>query len=370
MPYIEELNAGMPALDESAGTTSWFEFAPPKIFYAPIAFYSLYLSLRHLGVTLPTCTNPALPFSGLVGESKFEVLNAFDKEASDYLPTYAQVRKSNDDTNNQETMSKALQQKNANKLEYPFVVKPDIGMRGAGVRVVKSDEELENYIKAFPGGADILLQALVNEEGEAGVFYIRHPGDEVGSITSLTLKYFPKVIGDGSKTLRELIMADSRASQIAHVYFERHEDYLDEVVEEGRTIRLAFAGSHSRGTIFRNGNDHITPEMVKTFDKLAKQMGEFYIGRFDIRFSDFDALKDGKGFQIIEVNGAGGEPTHIWDSRTKLFEAYSALMQQYKSLYQIGSFNRSRGFKPDSPISLFKAWMREKRLTERYPFNH
>ena len=371
LPNSSAPHAGMPALDESAGTTSWFEFAPAHLFYTPIALWCGWLSLRHFGPTLLTNANPSLPYSGLVGESKDIVLNAIkDPDARSFIATYGQVLRWGGEGAEKRTLSDALSVMRENNLSFPLVAKPDIGMRGVGVQIVTNKNELAGYISVFPAGANFILQTLVNEEGEAGVFYVREPGEERGRITSLTLKYFPRVVGDGKRTLHTLIMDDPRAGKLAHLYIERHKDRLDKVVPEGKSVKIAFAGSHSRGTIFRNGNDEITDAMVETFDRLAKSMGEFYIGRFDIRFGDFEALKAGHGFKIIEVNGAGGEQTHIWDSRMKLRDAYKALMQQFSYLYRIGAINRKRGFTPTSLTQLIKAWWGEKKLTRHYPITH
>lgn len=363
-------HAGMPPLDESAARTSWFEFAPPHLFYTPVAIYCGWLSLRYMGPTLLTNANPALPYSGLVGESKNAVLGEVNGPSRDLISRYVSVLRWGGSGGNERAFNDAKTATENADISYPFVAKPDIGMRGVGVQVVRSDADLRDYIGRFPPGANIILQALVDEEGEAGVFYVREPGEAKGRITSLTLKYFPRVVGDGTSTLRQLIMNDPRAGKLAHLYLERHRNKLDDVVPVGQSIRLAFAGSHSRGTIFRDGNDHVTDAMTEAFDAIAKSMGEFYFGRFDVRFGDFDALKRGEGFKIIEINGAGGEQTHIWDSRTKLRHAYRALMQQFRYLYVIGAENRKRGFKPTSLRGLMKAWLAEKRLTRHYPITH
>ena len=142
------------------------------------------------------------------------------------------------------------------------------------------------------------------------------------------------------------------------------------MIPEGESIRLAFAGNHCRGAIFRNGNDEITDAMTDVFDSIANSMGEFYAGRFDVRFGDFDAFQKGGNFKIIEVNGAGGEATHIWDSRTSLREAYSTLMGQFDHLFAIGAKNRKRGYKPTSLRALIKVWLNEKKLTKNYPITH
>ncbi|MBL4836823.1 MAG: hypothetical protein JKY34_04530 [Kordiimonadaceae bacterium] len=363
------LHAGMPALDDSAAKVSWFEFAPTHLFYAPVALFCGWLSLRYFGLTLPTNVNPALPYSGLVGESKFQVLNEVKGEARAYVSPYIRCSKAvSADTNTLVTSAeKALSEAG---IVYPFVAKPDIGMRGAGVQVIKRNKDLQAYIKSYPESADFLLQALVDEEGEAGVFYVRHPDEDKGKIISLTLKYFPRVTGDGTQTLKELIDADPRAGKLGHLYYDRHRQRLQETIPSGESIRLAFAGNHCRGTIFRDGNDQITEEMTLAFDQIANSMGEFYAGRFDVRFGDFTAFQNGEGFKIIEVNGAGGEATHIWDSRTTLRHAYKTLMGQFNHLYAIGAKNRKRGFAPTPLGTLIKVWWREKKLTKNYPITH
>jgi len=363
-------HAGMPALDASAGEISWFEFAPAHLFYTPIALYCGWLSLRHMGPTLLTNSNPSLPYSGLVGESKYQVLNTIEGGAREHIAPYVRCMRWGGEGGLARAVEDAKGTLEQAGIALPVVAKPDIGMRGAGVQLIKTDAELRAYIESFPSGANFLLQALVNEEGEAGVFYVRYPGEEKGRIISLTLKYFPRVIGDGRKTLRQLIMADKRAGQLPHLYFARHRKRLDEVIPTGENIRLAFAGNHCRGTIFRNGNDHITDAMTAAFDKIAGAMGEFYVGRFDVRFGDFGSFQSGGGFKIIEVNGAGGEATHIWDSRTGLLEAYGTLTRQFNHLYRIGAANRKRGHKPTSLKELIKVWWHEKTLTRDYPITH
>lgn len=370
MPRTNAPHAGMPALDASADGTSWFEFAPAHLFYTPVAIYCGWLSLRHLGPTLLTNANPSLPYSGLVGESKFAVLSEVKGKARDLISPYIRSLCWGGEGGLDRSVTEAMQLIEEAGLSFPLVAKPDIGMRGVGVQIVRDQTELRAYASTFPAGANFILQALIDEEGEAGVFYIREPGEAKGRITSLTLKYFPRVNGDGKRTLRELIMDDPRAGKLAHLYLERHKERLDQVISDGESIRLAFAGSHSRGTIFRNGNDQVTEEMTDAFDKVAQSIDEFYIGRFDVRFGDFDAFRNGKGFRIIEINGAGGEQTHIWDARTTLGEAYKALLQQFGALYRIGAANRRRGFKPSSLKTLIKVWLGEKKLTKHYPITH
>ena len=173
--------------------------------------------------------------------------------------------------------------------------------------------------------------------------------------------------GDGRSTLRELIHADPRAGALSHLYLPRHRDRLDTVPAEGEAIRLAFAGSHSRGAIFRDGTAFVTPDMEAAFEAIARRLPEFHFGRFDIRFPDFDAVRAGRGFTIVEINGGGAESTHIWDRSMTLTGAWRALMNQYRWLFEIGAANRARGHLPMSITEFVRAYRREKFLTPRYP---
>lgn len=355
---------GMPPLDESGAPLSFFEFWPMWAFYPPVMLYAAWLMLRHRGVLLPTAANPHFPGGGFFGESKAQILAMARQHLGDWVaPFVALDRRGPAD----DQVPQALQALAEARIALPVVAKPDLGCRGAGVRLVRSAAELAAYLEAYPEGARLILQRLVPHEGEAGIFYCRRPGETQGRIVSITLKYFPHVHGDGRRTLRELILADPRAGRLPHLYLHRHAARLDQVPAAGEAVRLAFAGSHSRGAIFRNGTHLVTPAMQVRFERLARSMPEFHFGRFDLRFADFAELQQGRGFTIVEINGAGAESTHIWDRRTTLLQAWRDLMRQYRWLFEIGAANRRRGFAPMKLVDFAAAYRREKALTPLYP---
>jgi hypothetical protein len=370
-PRVRVPHEGMPALDETGPPLSFFEFWPMWAFYPPVFVYVLWLMVRYRGVLLPTAANPSFPGGGFVGESKAEILSLAIRHAPQWVAPFIVIDRPNWSAEAVADLdaltASALSQLDAAGLALPIVAKPDLGCRGTGVKLVRTPIDLRQYLQAFPAGARLLLQAFVDFEGEAGIFYSRLPGQVTGQIISITLKYFPHVTGDGRRTLRELIMADARAGRLPHLYLHRHAARLDTVPAQGEPIRLAFAGSHSRGAIFRNGTHLLTPAMQACFDNISKSMPEFYFGRYDIRFARFSDVQAGTGFTIVEANGAGAESTHIWDRRTGLLRAWGDLMKQYRLLFQTGRANVDRGFKPLSWRE-FRAWhQREKTLTPLYP---
>ena len=352
---------GMPIIPQDDPPLSRFEFWPAWLFYVPVWAWIICLMIRHRGIRLPLLANPSFPAGGLVGEEKSTLFELFSGPERNRLPPFVTLRQERGAFGKAEA---AL--RNAG-LSYPLVGKPDIGCRGAGVRPIRNRFDLADYLVQFPHGANLLLQQMVDAEGEAGIFFVREPGAQTGRIVSLTLKYFPYVVGDGRATLRELILADPRAGKIPHLYLERFAHELDEVVTLGTARRLVFAGTHSQGAIFRNGHDYITEALRARFDAIADGIEGFHFGRFDVRFDDFSALQRGEGFAILEFNGAGAEATHIWDSRTTLFEAWAALFEQFSILFRIGAANRARGAKPESWTTFFARWQREKVLRAAYP---
>jgi hypothetical protein len=360
---------GMPALEQDGPALSYFEFWPMWAFYPPIVAYAAWLMLRHRGVLLPTVANPSFPGGGFYGESKADILSLATQHAPDWVAPFIRRERPHHPSASSagDECDTALAALARAGLSLPVVAKPDLGCRGAGVKVVRTRTDLQHYIDGFPPGAAFLLQRLVPHEGEAGIFYCRRPGQSRGRIVSITLKYFPHVTGDGRRTLRELILADPRAGRLSHLYLRRHTARLDDVPAADESIRLAFAGSHSRGAIFRNGTHLVTPAMEERFDAIAQAMPEFHFGRFDVRFEDFASVQRGEGFTILEINGAGAESTHIWDRRTGLLRAWRDLMRQYKWLFEIGAANRARGFTPMRIGDFLRDYRREKFLTPKYP---
>ena len=348
---------------------SYFEFWPSWHFYLPIYIYVIYLMFRFRGIMLPTAANPNLANGQFVGESKDEIL----KVVQEYLPEYAVdhflASKNNaisDDALLEEIEKLLLQ----HHISYPFVVKPDLGCRGAGVNLIKTQDELKHYLKIFPTGQSLICQELIPYESEVGVFYCRLPYEQKGKIISLTMKYFPMVVGDGVQTIKALIEQDERASQLTHIYFPRLKNRLSFVPAKGEKVKLVFAGNHSKGAIFKDGRDKISLALTESFDRISKKLPDFYFGRFDIRYENFELLEQGKNFKIVEINGASAESTHIWDSDCSLIDAWKDLFKQFHLVFTIGEYNRRYGVKTLSFKNLIDSYLRDKKLSKLYPGTH
>jgi hypothetical protein len=340
---------------------SLMERAPQFVIYALHPPYALYLTLRYRGATLPTAANPGLEGSGLTKESKVDLFNLLGPIGREHLPPFIPL------SIGPEMLREASRAMEEGGLRFPVVVKPDIGRRGFGVKMVRSEQELAEHLGKFPHGVRVLIQRYVEGPGEAGLFYLRMPSETRGRVLSLTIKHFPAVIGDGKSTLRDLILQDRRAWAFAEVYFKRNRKHLDRVIPFGESYRIVSLGNHVRGAAFEDGSDHITPALEQVVDTIVQEVPGFFVGRFDVRYRTLEELKRGEGFTIIEYNGAGGEPTHIWDPRTSIVDTYAGLLAHLRYLYVVGAANRARGARPLAFREIVKRYFDELRLLRSYP---
>lgn len=372
IPSLKHKFSGMPSLDGLKRVVSSAERIPNNILYIPVILRWFLLAIRYRSITLPTVSNPMIETGGFMGESKSSVMNMVGDEQREWLAEFVTLHHNGEDSQND--LGKAISLMEAKGLGFPIVVKPDIGWNGYGVRLVEDSNHLHKYIASFPAGARMMLQRPIHHDGEAGIFYVRIPGEPSGRLYSITLRYFPYVIGDGKMTLSELIQHDPRTKLRADFYFgvkSNHVGFgkedLEQVPQEGELIRLAFIGSLRVGGLYRDASHLITPELTKRFDDISRSMPEFYYGRFDVRFESTDLLKEGKGFSIIEINGAGAEAIQAWDPDVPLFKLYHEFFKAQSLLFKVAALNRKRGFKPMPVWGLIKAIKRQNRLVDSYP---
>jgi membrane protein DedA with SNARE-associated domain len=327
-----------------------WEFWPAWLFYIPVAGFCAWLGIRFRGLDLPTVANPSQKNGGIVGESKSEILRTL-METSPELTADAFLIPAGSEW---QRYSKLREICDENAIEFPFVLKPDTGQRGAGFKKIKSFEEARGYLAKV--SAPLVVQRYVPGPKEAGIFYYRFPGEERGHIFGITRKEFPKVVGDGVRTVRELVKADPRARLISQTYLKRFEEIADEVLETGEILRLVEAGNHCQGCIFLDGADLLTEELREVFDGISRKLPGFFVGRYDVRYESDSELRAGRNFKIIELNGAASEATNIYDSSNSLWSAYTTLYRQWEIVYRIGAENRRRGNQPAGFRAVFKDW--------------
>lgn len=338
-----------------------WEFWPAWLFYLPVAANYLRLAVRHRGFTVSTAANPGIFSGGLVGESKWATLSDLQQTSPEFTVGTWLI----DAPTPQERIRRFDQLRSGRHLDFPLILKPDVGQRGAGVRRVHSASDAHALLAGATGR--ILLQRLAPGPLEAGIFYYRHPGAPRGRIFAITEKVFPTVLGDGRHSIEDLIWADDRARFMADVYLRRLGDRRHEIPTCGEVVRLVEAGNHAQGCIFRDGSHLWTPALEESIDRISRRLDGFYIGRYDIRHASCETLRDGTDFQIIELNGAASEATSLYDARNSLADAYRTLFRQWELVFEIGAANRRAGVEPTGVPVLLRSWFNTHRLIATYP---
>ena len=118
---------------------------------------------------------------------------------------------------------------------------------------------------------------------------------------------------------------------------------MEEILPAGEKRVLVPYGNHARGALFLDDSHLIDEQLLSTIDRICKTIDGFYFGRLDIRYNNWEELKEGKNLMIIEVNGAGSEPTHMYDPRHTLFFAWREITRHWKILYQVSRANHRKG---------------------------
>jgi membrane protein DedA with SNARE-associated domain len=339
IPFIRLLRAaGSPSQRQrlAAKVARWqrWEFWPMWLFYLPVGLWLVWLTIRHRGVTM-TAANPGMPDGGTVGESKSDILASLPTDVT--IPSFRLAPEQIG-----ARLARCRLEMTRKGWAFPLVLKPDVGQRGAGVRLARDWNEVRNYFSTFADGA-VLVQPYDPGPFEAGVFYVRHPEWTHGRIFSITDKVFPEVTGDGAATVAELIWRHARYRMQAPMFLGRLGLRAGDVPASGERIRLAVAGNHAQGTLFRDGTHLITPALEARFDTIARQVPGFFIGRFDVRYRSVDQFRRGTGFAIVELNGATAESTNIYDPDRSLLSAYCTLFEQWSLVFSIGAANRRLG---------------------------
>jgi len=341
---------------------SVLERMPKWLICVPLVVQWLWLSLRHGGPTVPSAANPHLTSGGLVGEGKLEYFRGMGPLARSLTAAHCAVF--NDGAATPASLQRSMA---AAGLAFPVVAKPDLGLCGYGVRLLHGMPDLQAYLAAFPAGETVVLQHYLPQEGEAGIFYARDPVTDEGRIIGLALRYFPRVTGDGRSTVAELVAGDARARRIARS--PRHACSVppDSVPAAGQQVRLATIGSTRVGGLYRNGAALVTPELVRAIDAVARDMPGFHFGRFDVRYDSLRELGAGRGFTIMEINGAGSEAIEAWDPGIGVLQGFRMVFAKQRLLFAIGAAQRKAGVRPIGLLALARLNRRQSRLVDRYP---
>ncbi len=304
-----------------------FEFWPILLMYLPIVPTYLYWIFRYRGFK-PLYSNPAIKMSGICEENKSEI----DHLIQIHLPEnrLETVRIDHPKEIDSQQLSYEIRQ---STLKFPFIVKPDNGLRGADVFKVYDFQDLIKRVKTF--SKPIICQELSSKPKEWGEFFYRFPNQALGKIYSVNSKEFPTVRGDGKSTMLDLVMQVPEFQIRFDFILSDWKKYLNEIPKDGEQIQLVYRGSHSKGSIFKDASHLLNKKISHSLTQRLSLIEGFNYGRVDIRFDNLSDLESGQ-FDLIEINGAGAESTNFYDPKFSLFKAYRYMFGQWSLAFKIG----------------------------------
>lgn len=292
------------------------------VVYAPMIVYWLILSIRARTLFFCSAANPGIEVGGVLGESKINILNRVPEHLK---PKTVFVAKDL-------PMSQVLQAIEAAGIRFPVIAKPNIGQRGNMVEKLDTPQALENHIKRW--AIDFLIQDFIDYPEEFSVFHHYYPDGRSG-ITSFTLKKFLSVTGDGISTIETLVKNSPRALLQLPSLQKKKADILQTIPQKGEVVKLETIGNHCRGTSFLNGNPLIDEQLVRTFDRITSQIEGINFCRYDLKCTSLEDLKAGKNIKILEINGVGAEPAHIYDPDYPFFQGQKDIFHQWNMIYDL-----------------------------------
>jgi hypothetical protein len=316
--------------------TSW-EYWPFMIIYAPGFLYWAWLSWKARSFFFFSTANPSITNAGFLMESKQQI---YDLMPEGSYPKTIYCRKRRPVVDIRQSLAEQ-------GLDFPLIAKPDIGQRGMQVSLLR--DECDLYLYSARSKVDFLLQEYIAYTQEAGIFYYRYPGEPKGHISGIVGKEMLTIKGDGLSTVETLLRKNDRHVLQLPALRAAYGDFLQQILSCGEERLLVPYGNHSRGAKFLDWSSRTTPALEEKIDGLCRQIPGFYFGRLDIKFESWEELCEGRKFSVIEVNGAGSEPTHIYDPRHSLFFAWKEIFRHWRLLFDISRANaRKKGIGPMS----------------------
>ena len=306
-----------------------WEYWPFNVVYGPIYLYWFWLCIRAKSFFFFNTANPTIKNGGFLLESKREI---YDLIPQQFYPRTLLFQKDI-------SCTELLEQLKISGLAFPLIGKPDIGMRGLAVKKLETIEEVKEY--AQQSKVDFLIQEFIRFENETGIFYYRYPDEQYGHISGIVGKEFVAVTGNGKLTIEELLQKEQRFILQLQTLRDMFGDELLHVLPENETFLLVPYGNHSRGSKFLDDSHLIDKQLTQTIDLVCRQIPGFYFGRMDIRYNTWEELKQGKNFSIIELNGAGSEPTHMYDPKHSIFFAWKEIIRHWHILLKISMQNHN-----------------------------
>ena len=319
-----------------------------KLFVNQSLLYYFFYSIKFRSLLFFSACNPRISFGGMLDERKSDIYKLLPES---YYPKTFQAQSLADVKNLLVTQ----------KVNFPFVIKPNVGFKGHQVSILHNILQLENtFNENFD--SDYLIQEYSDLEKEYSLMFYKCPKTQLFGISSLVEKSYPFVVGDGKSTVRRLIetmknpfLKKEELLQIADI------DFLDKIPGTNETVLVEKIGNYSRGSKFHSLMEDLSVRLAdKTLEYFESINGlDFF--RIDFKANNLDEYQKGS-FSVLEINGAKSEPLHIYDKKHNLIDVIMSIHKHWMVLIKIVNERRSMTYTFPSTSSGWESFKVAKKI--------
>lgn len=192
--------------------------------------------------------------------------------------------------------------------------------------------------RATPAGSTAPQLAAPSTAGASGVeggewiiFHVRRRNEAQGRILAITEKRPVVLIGDGKRTIEELILADDATVTQAALFCEPLGARADEVPAAGERVAVVAPKARASGARLVDASDLRTDALAAAFEAASRQSHpDLLLGHYDVRAASAEALQRGE-LTIVGATGFTPIPDHVYASARSAWEA-RRLLAQYRRL--------------------------------------
>ncbi len=323
------------SLPEDPTPIGLYEFWSFLAFAIPSLIYGYYRMLFcHKCWIKPCSINPAISTTSYLLESKSKALALIQPVASERLVRFCVIEPAMT-----QTMSQRIDAVLQANFPYPFVVKPDIGHSGEGVKLIRGQGDLEDFLRAYPRTQKLIVQENISSKMELTLSYYRAPSHAHGHLCSAVIRHPLIITGDGKHSIRQLILASNRGRRLPHRFYNQLSKILDDILPANEAYRVNYPANHRLGTRFETLDLHQLMPIIPAINGMLEQIDGIHHVQLTIKGNSIESIAAGH-YTIIGFSTAMS-PLEMFDPGCSFLQVYHILFRQIRRRLAVALHNRT-----------------------------
>jgi len=242
------------------------------------------------------------------------------------------------------------------EIWYPCMLKANEWERWVGIFFISDEQKAKEHYKKYTQGllqrVDSSIQAFATYKHEYCMqFYQFKDQAGIHRMVSwwITWRDIPFVVGDGKSTVHELIQQSWLTKFNKNKIIKQLEvikpNFLKSIPQKDNEVKIIYTANIDFGTVFRQTT--LDSEQQQRCEAILRDILKdmppdiISVGRFDIKADSVEDILAGR-LEIIELNAAGGIPTHVYSEKLSVEEKYNELDKHFSIMMNIADARRSR----------------------------